>query len=121
MHVRHKTDCMKLAGLLQPLPIPTQEWTEVWIDFIEGLATSNGYEVIIVIVDRLTKYAHFAALKHLFTTVIVAKAFVTNVVCLHGIPTSIISDWDKVLISPLWQALFKSQGTKHYMSLSYHP
>jgi len=89
---RFKTDCMQLTGLLQPLPIPTQIWTDVSMDFIEGLPSSNGYTVIMVVVDRLTKYAHFVALKHPFSTVSVAKEFVANVVRLHGIPTFIVSD-----------------------------
>ena len=112
---------MQLAGLLQPLPIPTQIWTDVSMDFIEGLPSSNGYTVIMVVVDRLTKYAHFVSLKHPFSTVSVAKEFVANVVRLHGIPTSIVSDWDKVFISAFWRTLFNLQGTKLCMSSSYHP
>ena len=91
------------------------------MDFIEGLPSSNGYTVIMVVVDRLTKYAHFVPLKYPFTAVIVAKAFVNNVVCLHAIPTSIISDRDKVFISLFWRTLFQLQGTKLCMSSSYHP
>ena len=118
---RFKTDCMKPAGLLQPLPIPHQMWTDVSMDFIEGLPSSNGYTTIMVVVDRLTKYAHFIALKHPFTAVTVAKAFVANVVRLHGIPTSIVSDRDKVFLSSFWQTLFQLQGTKLCMGSSYHP
>ncbi|KAH9648045.1 Integrase catalytic domain-containing protein [Citrus sinensis] len=87
---------MCLAGLLQPLPIPLQIWTEVSMDFIEGLLSLNGYTVIMLIVDRLFKYAHFVALKHPYMAVTIAKAFVANVVRLHGIPTTIVSDRDKV-------------------------
>jgi len=112
---------MQPAGLLQPLPIPTQIWTNVSMDFIEGLPSSNGYTVIMVVVDRLTKYAHFVALKHPFSAVSVAKEFVANVVRLHGIPTSIVSDRDKVFISAFWRTLFNLQGTKLCMSSSYHP
>ena len=102
-----KTDYMKSVGLLQPLPIPTQMWTDVSMDFIEGLPSSNGYTAIMVVVNRLTKYAHFVALKHPFTAVIVAKAFFANVVRLHGIPTSIVSDRDKVFIISFWRTLFQ--------------
>lgn len=118
---RFKNDCMKPSGLLQPLPIPTRIWTDISMDFIEGLPSSNGYSVIMVVVDRLTKYAHFVALKHPFSAATVAKAFITNVVRLHGIPTSIVSDRDKVFLSSFWQALFQLQGTQLCMSSSYHP
>ncbi|RVW39375.1 Transposon Ty3-I Gag-Pol polyprotein [Vitis vinifera] len=70
---------MKPAGLLQPLPIPTRMWTDVSMDFIEGLPPSNGHTIIKVIVDRLTKHSHFVALKHPYTVVTIAKAFVANV------------------------------------------
>ena len=69
------------------------------MDFIEGLLNSNGHSVIMVVVDRLSKYAHFIHLKHSYTTVTIAKVFVSNVVRLHGIPTSIVSDRDKVFTS----------------------
>lgn len=118
---RYKVDNMRPAGLLQPLPIPKHMWTDVSMDFIEGLLSSNGYTVIMVVVDRLTKYAHFVPLKHPFTAIIVAKAFVSDVVHLHGIPTSIVSDRDKVFISSFWRTLFQLKGTKLCMSSSYHP
>jgi hypothetical protein len=104
---RFKIDYMQLAGLLQPLPIPAQIWTDVSMEFIKGLPSSNGYIVIMVVVDRLTKYAHFVTLKHPFSIVIVAKIFVANVVRLHGIPTSIVSDQNKVFISAFWRTLFQ--------------
>jgi len=91
------------------------------MDFIEGLPSSNGYFVIMVVVDRLAKYAHFAALKHHFTTATVAKAFVANVVHLYGIPRSIVSDRDRVFLNSFLQALFPLQGTQLCMSSSYHP
>ena len=100
-----KIDCMKPRGLFQPLPVPTQMWTDISMDFIEGLPSSNGYTAIMVVVDRLKKYAHFVALKHSFTTVIIAKEFVANVVRLHSILTSIVSNRDKVFINSFWQTL----------------
>jgi hypothetical protein len=91
------------------------------MDFIEGLPPSNGYTVIMVIVDCLTKYAYFAALKHPFTAATVAKVFIANVVRLHGIPTSVITDRDRVFLSSFWQALFQLQSTQLCMSSSYYP
>ena len=118
---RNKSDCMKPAGLLQPLPIPERVWTDISMDFIEGLPSSNGYTAITVTVDRLTKYAHFVTLKHPFTASTIAKIFIANIVRLHGVPSSIVSDRDKVFISSFWCTLFQLQGTSLCMSSSYHP
>lgn len=74
-----------------------------------------------VVVDRLSKYAHFVALKHPYTALTVAKVFMAQIVRLHGIPSSIISDRDKVFLSSFWKALFQLQRTKLCMSSSYHP
>lgn len=118
---RCKTECSLPGGLLQPLPIPEKIWSDISMDFIEGLPQSKGKSVIMVVVDRLTKYAHFIPLSHPFTAVTVAHAFVDQVVRHHGIPTSIVSDRDKVFVSSFWQTLFQLQGTKISMSSSYHP
>jgi hypothetical protein len=109
------------AGLLQPLPIPDQVWEDVAMDFITGLPNSCGYTVIMVVIDRLTKYSHFMAQKTDYTSKSVAETFMNQVVKLHGIPKSIVSDRDKVFTSSFWQNLFKLQGTSLAMSTAYHP
>lgn len=118
---RAKTDTMQPAGLLQPLPVPDRIWEDISMDFVEGLPASNGFTVVMVIVDRLSKYAHFVPMRHPFTASSVARDFVANVVRLHGIPSTIVSDRDKIFISSFWQALFKLQGSVLCMSSSYHP
>ena len=116
---KNKTICP--ARLLQPLPIPQRIWTEIYMDFMEGLPTSQGHNVILVVVDRLSNYVHFMPLKHPYTITSVAKSFVDNVVRLHGVPLSIVSDRDRIFLSNFWKSLFKLYETSLCFSSSYHP
>ena len=91
------------------------------MNFVDSLPPSNGNNGIFVVVDQLSKSAHFMALSHLYTVKMVAEKFVEGVVKLHGMPRSIISDRDPIFISHFWQEFFKLSGTKLKMSSAYHP
>jgi len=109
------------AGLMQPLPIPQHIWRDIAMDFITGLPLSHGCSVILVVVDRLSKFAYFIPLTADFTAKMVADLLIQHVIKIHGVPHSIVSDRDKLFTSRFWQHLFTRQGTQLAMSSSYHP
>lgn len=90
------------------------------MDFIDGLPKKEGYEAIFVVVDRMSKYAHFFN-SHPYTAKSVAELFVKEIVRLHGYPRSIVSDKDRVFTGRFWTELFKLARTKFHRSSSYHP
>ena len=109
------------TGLLQNLSILSHVWEHITMDFLEVLPLSEGADTMLVVIYRLTKFGHFIALRHPYTTLKVAAMFVKEMVRLHGFPTSIVSDRDKVFISIFWQELFQLQQTHLLRSTAYHP
>ena len=100
---------MASPSLLQPLPIPIAPFIDISMDFMENLPKSEGKDVIMVIVDRFSKYAYYMALSHHYTAPTIARAFIDNVYKLHGTPASITSDRDPVFLSRFWKELFSNQ------------
>jgi hypothetical protein len=90
---RVKAEHQRPAGLLQPLDILVWKWEDISMDFIVGLPRSQkGHDSIWVIVDRLTKVAHFIPVKTSFTTSKLVDLYIDNILCLHGAPKTIVSD-----------------------------
>jgi hypothetical protein len=116
-----KTKRIQYPGLLAPLPIPNAKWAEISMDFVEGLPKSKGKDVILVVVDRLTKYAHFIPLAHPYSVQKVAALFMDTIIKLHGPPTVIVTDRDRIFLSKLWQEIFSALQISLHFSTSYHP
>ncbi|KAA3477198.1 reverse transcriptase [Gossypium australe] len=99
---RCKDEIVAKLGLLQPLLVPNRTWSSISMDFLKGLPKSQGKSIILVVVERLTKFDHFLPLKHPFTVVVLAKIILNYVFKLHGMLDSIIYDRDKIFVSNFW-------------------
>lgn len=96
---RNKTEHLHPAGLMKPLNVPSTVWSDIAMDFVEGFPKVGSKSVVSTVVDRFSKMAHFIALSHPYTALTVAQAFFDNIVKLHGLPCSIISDRNPVFTS----------------------
>jgi hypothetical protein len=119
---RTKAEHQKPAGLLQPLPVLEWKWEEIGMDFVTGLPqTQKGNDSIWVIIDRLTKVAHFILVKITFGGATLAQIYLKEIVRLHGIPWKIVSDRGTQFTSKFWMSLQQAMGTKLDFSTAYHP
>ena len=117
-----KAERKKPFGLMQPLPIPQWKWDDITMDFVYKLPrTQNGYDGVWVIVDRLTKSAHFIPVREKFSLDRLAELFVSKIVKYHGVPASIVSDRDPRFTSKFWTAFQEALGTRLLYSTAYHP
>ncbi|GJX15249.1 putative reverse transcriptase domain-containing protein [Tanacetum coccineum] len=116
-----KAKHQKPSGLLQQPEIPEWKWEKIIMDLVTKLArSSSGYDAIWVIVDRLTKSAHFLPIREDYKTEKLARIYINEIVARQCVPVSIISDRDGRFASHLWQALQKALGMKLHMSTAYH-
>jgi IS30 family transposase len=119
---RVKAEHQRPTGLLQPLEIPTWKWDDISMDFIVGLSrTQKGNDSIWVIVDRLTKVAHFLPVKANYSVSRLAELYVDNILNLHGAPRSIVSDRGTQFTAQFWKSLHASMGTELNYSTAFHP
>jgi hypothetical protein len=119
---RVKAIHIKRAGLLQPLSVPSWKWDDISIDFISGLPTTQkGHDSIWVIMDRLTKTAHFLPVKTDYRPPQYAEKYIVEIVRLHGIPKTIVSDRGSQFTAHFWEHLHKGLGTSLIRSTAYHP
>jgi hypothetical protein len=117
-----KASHLKVAGTLQPLPIPSWKWEDLSMDFIVGLPnTSQHHDSIWVIVDRLTKTTHFLPVHTTHRTEKYAEIYIDQIVCLHGIPRTIVSDRGAPFVARFWEQPQESLGTHVIRSSAYHP
>jgi hypothetical protein len=102
--------------------VPEWKWEEIAIDFIVGLPrTQLGYDSIWVIVDRLTKVAHFVPVKTTYSGPQLAELYMSRIVCLHGVPKKIVSDRGTQFTSKFWERLHETLDTQLRFSSTYHP
>ncbi|XP_073153193.1 uncharacterized protein [Henckelia pumila] len=117
-----KVEHQRPAGLLKPLHIPTWKWEDVTMDFVIGLPiTQRRMNSIWIIVDRLTKSAHFLPVRNNFSMNQYAELYIQEVVRLHGVPARIVSDRDPRFTSNFWKSLHHGLGTKLAFSTAFHP
>ncbi|KAF0930129.1 hypothetical protein E2562_030301 [Oryza meyeriana var. granulata] len=96
-------------------------WTDIALDFVEALPRVRGKSVILTVVDRFSKYCHFIPLAHPYSAESVAQAFFDDIVRLHGVPQSMVSDRDPIFTSTFWRELMRLMGTKLHMTTAFHP
>ncbi|GJU49463.1 putative reverse transcriptase domain-containing protein [Tanacetum coccineum] len=121
-YARVKAEHQRLSGLLVQPKIPKWKWDNITMDFITKLPkSSQGFDTIWVIVDRLTKSANFLPIRENDPLDKLARLYLNRIVARHGIPASIICDRDGRFTSNFWRSFQKALGTDISMSIAYHP
>ena len=118
MKVEHQVP----SGLLQPIRIPERKWNQITMDFVVGLPlTRRKHDSVWVMVDRLTKSAHFLPIRTNYSLDKLAELYIEEIVRLHRISVSIISDRDLRFTSRFWGKLQEALGTRLNFSRAFHP
>jgi hypothetical protein len=108
---KNKSENVLTPGLFQPLLIPQTPFVDIGMDIIERLLNSKGRDVVLVVADTFSKYAHFITLSNLYTLATVVNAFMNNIYKLHGLPASIVSDRDPIFLRKFWKRLVRLLGS----------
>ena len=117
-----KAEHQKLVGLLQPLEVVEWKWEHVTMDFMTHFPqTPRRHDAVWVIVDRLTKSAHFLVVRMTFTLEELYRLYIREIVRLHGVPVSIVLDRDPRFMSHFWKNFQKAMGTQLTISTAFHP
>lgn len=115
-----KVSRKKPGGLLKPLEIASRPWSSISMDFIVKLPLSNGFDSVLVVVDRFTKMSHFFAVNKSINAASLARLILDNIVKLHGFPDSIISDRGPQFISQFWKEFWNLVGCRINLSTAAH-
>jgi hypothetical protein len=122
MFLKVKADYMKPGGLLQPLSTPEWKWDDITMDFIVGLPmTACKFDSIWVIVNRLSKSTHFIPVNTNYKVQKYAEIYIAHMLCLHGVPKTIIFNQGSQFVAHFWEQLHVSLETLLIHSLAYHP
>lgn len=121
VYARSKNSTQPSAGHLRSLLIPSRPWSHIALDFVTGLHPSSGKSVMLTVIDRFSKFAHFLALPKLPTAKETADIRVEHVFSSHGLPTEIVSDRGPQFISQVWKAFCSTLGITSSHSSGYHP
>ncbi len=108
-------------GLLQPLPVPSRPWSHIALDFVTALPPSQGHTVVLTVVDRFSKAAHFIPLPKLPSAKETALVVVDHVFRLHGLPIDVVSDRGPQFVSRFWREFCKLLGATVSLSSGFHP
>jgi hypothetical protein len=119
--IRNNTSRLRYQGSLKPLPLPAQRWRDISVDFVGPCVLSNGFDCIMVVVDRLTKERHLIPCNTTMQALDLAKLFLRNVWKLHGLPDSIVSDRGSLFVATLWNAICYRLRIKANLSTAFHP